>query len=68
MKAEQPELIQLTPTATTITATGLEFGPTVQRLRDMGAVILGFSAKGATYRIRVLLPPGVMLETGELEE
>jgi hypothetical protein len=40
---------------------GADLDRTIERLRDLGAVILSFQAKGAAYRLVVILPPGLRL-------
>jgi hypothetical protein len=59
---KQPDLIPPDHAISTIVVNGIDLAQTEQRLRDLGAVVLGFSVKGATYTLRVLLPPGEMLE------
>lgn len=39
---QQPDLLQVQRTTSTITVAGADLDPTVQRLRDLGAVILNF--------------------------
>lgn len=51
----QPDLFA-EPTPTTIVVTGADLGPTADRVRSLGGVILGISAKGATYTLTALLP------------
>jgi DNA-binding transcriptional ArsR family regulator len=41
--------------------TGAELGRAIERLRGLGAVILSFQAKGAAYRLNVILRPGELL-------
>jgi hypothetical protein len=45
----QPDLIPPDPTTSTLTVSGSDLARTEQRLRDLGAVVLGFSVKGSTY-------------------
>jgi len=58
---EQPELIPTRRTVATITVAGADMATTEKHLRDIGAVLLGFSVKGGTYTLQVSLPPGVAM-------
>lgn len=60
----QPDLFQAERTSTTITVTGSDLGRTVQRLRELGAMILSFQVKGGTYTLTVILPPTEDLPRG----
>jgi hypothetical protein len=57
----QPELFQTKPTTTTITVAGADLERAAARVRELGGVVLGFSVKGATYTLKVVLPPGETL-------
>ena len=54
----QPELIPSERPATTITVAGADLERTAARVRELGGVILGISEKGATYTLKLVLPPG----------
>jgi hypothetical protein len=42
---------------------------TEKRLRQIGGVLLGYSVNGGTYTLRVVLPPGELLqEWGALDQ
>ena len=59
-----PGQLELVPTrraVATVTVAGPELASTVERLKAVGAIVLGFSVKGATYTLQVILPPGVAL-------
>jgi hypothetical protein len=58
---DQPDLPLPEPTTTTLTVKGEDLERTEQRLRDLGAVILGFSVKGSIYTLTIILPPGELL-------
>lgn len=58
---DQLELIPTRRTVGTITVAGAEMATIEKHLRDIGAVLLGFSVKGATYTLQVILPPGEVL-------
>ena len=57
----QLELIPTRRTVATITVAGADMATIEKHLHDIGAVLLGFSVKGATYKLQVILPPGVAL-------
>jgi hypothetical protein len=57
----QPELLPPHRGTDTITVPGTDLAATEKRLREIGAVVLGFSVKGATYTLKVIMPPGEML-------
>jgi hypothetical protein len=59
---QQLDLIPEPSPCQQITVSGYEFPATVQRLRDLGAVILSFGSKGSTYTLNVILPDGLTLE------
>jgi hypothetical protein len=61
-KPIQPELLPPDRTTSTIVISGPDLAGTEQRLRAMGAVILGFSVKGSTYALSVILPPRHSIE------
>ena len=66
MKPEgQPDLFEPDRSISTITVAGADLERTEQRLGDIGAVLLSFSVKGATYTLTVILPPGEMIEAKE---
>ena len=59
-----PSQLELIPTrrpVATITVAGAEMATIEKHLHDIGAVLLGFSVKGATYKLQVTLPPGMVL-------
>jgi hypothetical protein len=66
MKAErtmkQPDLIPPDPTTSTLTVAGADLERTERHLREIGAVLLGFSVRGSTYTLNVIMPPGEMIE------
>jgi hypothetical protein len=64
-KATQPDLIPPEHTTTKITVAGADLAATEERLKDMGAVLMGFSVKGSNYTLSVILPPGEMIEAME---
>ena len=57
----QLELIPTRRTVATITVAGPELASTVERLKAVGAIVPGFSVKGATYKLQVILPPSEVL-------
>ena len=60
---EQPELIPTQRTVATITVAGADMATTEKHLRDIGAVLLGFSVKGGTYKLNLIVPYGVDTST-----
>jgi hypothetical protein len=64
----QPDLIPPDRTTTQITVVGVDLAATERRLLDMGAVLLGFSVKGSTYLLNVILPPGEMIEAADARQ
>jgi hypothetical protein len=59
---QQPDLIPMERTTANVTVTEDQLAATANRLRALGAVILGFSVKGSSYTLSVILPPGEVLE------
>ena len=57
----QLELIPTRRTVATLTVAGADMATIEKHLHDIGAVLLGFSVKGATYKLQVSLPPGVAM-------
>jgi hypothetical protein len=58
----QPDLFpEPSSSCASITVQGMELGTATKRLRELGAVVLGFSVKGSTYTIDVILPDGMTL-------
>ena len=49
-------------TVETITVRGCHLEATTERLKAIGAVVLGFSVKGASYTLSVIMPPAVEIE------
>ena len=57
----QPDLFPRERTPTKLTMAGADLERTAARVRELGGVILGISVKGATYTLKVVLPPGETL-------
>ena len=49
-------------TVQTITVAAVDIQRTEQRLRDVGAVLLGFSVTASTCTLKVIMPPGEIIE------
>ena len=58
---QQPDQSQITRTITTLTVAGADLARATERIRELGGTVLGFSVKGATYTLKVILPPGETL-------
>lgn len=52
-------------TVETITVDAADIAATEARLRDIGAVVLGFSLKAGIYTLTVIMPPREMIEAQE---
>ena len=57
----KPDLLPAHPTTTTLTVAGADLARATERIRELGGTVLGFSVKGATYTLKVVLPPGETL-------
>ncbi len=61
MSNKQPDLFPDRHGTELITVAEHDFNATLQRLRQIGAVILAFDVKGATYTLNVIMPDGLTI-------
>jgi hypothetical protein len=54
----QPKLPLPQRTITMLTVAGADLPRATERIRELGGTVLGFSVKGATYTLKLVLPPG----------
>ena len=64
----QPDLFQPEHATSKIVVSGSDLAATEQRLRDIGAVLLGFNVKGSTYTLSVIMPPGELIEAMDSQQ
>ena len=62
----QPELLP-ERTVTTIAVAAVDIVRTEQRLRQIGAVLLGFSVTASAYTLQVIMPRGEIIEAAEAQ-